>query len=245
MNCRRARKLINDFIDGMIAEQDRLILEQHLGACGSCEKMASGLSRSLDLLHRVAPEELDENFTWKVRLRLARERNALAKDYVSHTSWVRSWNTRFAFSALSTLVVVIAVGYFSFGPAGVSVDNLPASDAPAEIALEESPGFLGSSLLKDNAAEQVAKRTDSDAGRMNKMNRASRFGPFGGFTTQTVAVGATALQAKSEGALREDTSSELLTAKELKVSDEKRAEQLERMVVNLRTRLEACGCGDH
>ncbi|MCZ6765351.1 MAG: zf-HC2 domain-containing protein [bacterium] len=245
MNCRRARKHIYDFIDGVIVEQDRLTLEQHLGACGSCEKMASGLSRSLDLLHRVAPEELDENFTWKVRLRLARERNALAKDYVSHTSWVRSWNTRFAFSALSTLVVVIAVGYFSFGPAGVSVDNLPASDAPAEIALEESPGFPGSSLLNDNAAKQVAKRTDSDADGMNNVNRAPRFGPFGGFTIQTVATGPTASPAKTEGALREDMSSELLTVKELKMSDEKRAEQLERMVVNLRTRLEECGCEGH
>lgn len=242
MNCRRARKLINDFIDGMIADHDRLTLEQHLGACGSCEKMAAGLSRSLDLLHRVVPEELDENFTWKVRLRLARERNALARESVSHTSWVRSWNTRFAFSALSTLVVVIAVGYFSFGFAGLSVDNLPASDAPAQIAAKKSMSFRAGPLLKQSVFRQVARRDESNAGRMN---RARNFGPYGTFTPRAVSMDAAASPARSEGVLKEDTAPVFVTVKELKMSDEKRAEQLERMVVDLRTRLEACGCEDH
>ena len=76
MHCRRAKKLIYDFIDGMIGDQDRISLEQHLSECNTCEAMATGLSKSLDLLHRVPPVEPSENFTWKVRLRLARERNA-------------------------------------------------------------------------------------------------------------------------------------------------------------------------
>jgi len=260
MNCRRAKKLIYDFIDGVIADQDRLTLEQHLGACGSCEKMASGLSRSLDLLHRVAPEELDENFTWKVRLRLARERNALAKDAVSHTTWMRSWNTRFAFSALSALVIVIAVGYFSFGPSSIPVDNLVPVEqlasvsptAPAEIAQEESKvGFVETDLLKDKLDEQVAaKRTDEDSGRM-RANTPPRIGTLGGFKPQLVSTAKpTAASAKNEagampGLLKEDSTPAFLTAKELNMSDEKRNEQLERVIVDLRSKLKACGCEDH
>lgn len=110
MKCRRAKTLIFDFIDGMIDDKDRISLEQHLSECKSCEVMASGMTASLDLLHRVPPVQPDENFTWKVRLRLARERH-LMPDPSAQRTWLRSWNRRFALSAASTLVVVLTAGY--------------------------------------------------------------------------------------------------------------------------------------
>ncbi|UCG50977.1 MAG: zf-HC2 domain-containing protein [Candidatus Latescibacterota bacterium] len=111
MKCRQAKKLIFDFIDGEISDQDRLVLEQHLSECTSCETMASGLSDSLRLLHRIPPVEPDENFNWKLRLRLAKEKHALQTSAPSERSWLRAWNTRFALSALSTFVLVLAVGF--------------------------------------------------------------------------------------------------------------------------------------
>ena len=61
MKCRRAKKLIFDFIDGMIGDQDRIALEEHLGLCPSCDKMATGLAKSLDLLHAVPQVLPDDN----------------------------------------------------------------------------------------------------------------------------------------------------------------------------------------
>lgn len=111
MKCRRARKLVFDFVDGLISDQDRIVLEQHLADCSSCEEMASGMTRSLDLLHRLPPVEPDDNFAWKVRLRLARERNTLAGQLDSNRGLIRSWNVRFTVSALATFVAVLAAGY--------------------------------------------------------------------------------------------------------------------------------------
>ena len=75
MRCRQAEKLIFDYIDGAISESDRLGLELHLGECRTCEGVASSLAKSLELLHRVPRAEPSENFNWKLRLRLAQERN--------------------------------------------------------------------------------------------------------------------------------------------------------------------------
>ena len=131
MNCRRAKKLVFNFLDGMINDQDRLALESHLGECSKCEAMAASLTKSLDLLHRLPPAELDENFNWKVRLRLAREKNAAARPVDTH-SWARSWNRRFAFSALSTFVVAIAIGYVVMNASVMPTDFVPGRIVTAE-----------------------------------------------------------------------------------------------------------------
>lgn len=112
MNCRRAKTLIYDFIDGMIGDQNRIALEKHLGDCESCDVLATSLSKSLDLLHSVPQVQPNDNFNWKVRLGITQARNAIAGDAATERSWLRSWNIRFALSAVSTFVVVAATGYF-------------------------------------------------------------------------------------------------------------------------------------
>jgi hypothetical protein len=111
MKCRRAKALIFDFIDGIIREQDRLGLEQHLGECRECERVANGLRQSLDALHRLEPEAPDANFTWNVRLRINKERNALSDAAASHRHWLLAWNRRFALSAVTAFAVVAAAGF--------------------------------------------------------------------------------------------------------------------------------------
>lgn len=111
MKCRRAKALIYDFIDGMIDDQDRIALETHLGSCSSCEKLAAGLSKSLEFLHRAPQVKPGENFNWKIRLGIAKARNAVGDEVVSARAWMRSWNIRFAVSALSAFVAVAATGY--------------------------------------------------------------------------------------------------------------------------------------
>lgn len=143
MKCRRAKALIFDFVDGMAGDRDRIELEKHLGECPSCESMAKSLSRSLDLLHRVPPERPDENFAWKVRLAVARERNRGSRDPASERKWLRSWNVRFAFSAVSTFVVVLATGYFltrSLGTSGRTTAFLPEEPATTANRFESKIG---------------------------------------------------------------------------------------------------------
>jgi hypothetical protein len=110
MRCRQAKKLLFDYIDGVISESDRVGLESHLAECRGCEHAASALSRSLELLHRLPSESPSENFNWKLRLRLAKARRAWRDTAESERAWHRMWNTRFAVAAVSTFVAILVGG---------------------------------------------------------------------------------------------------------------------------------------
>jgi len=128
MKCRRAKTLIYDFIDGMISDQDRVVLETHLTECKSCESMATSLSKSLDLLHSVPQVQPSDNFNWKVRLGITQARNAMVSDTGTERAWLRSWNIRFAFSAISTFVIVATSGYLLLRSSIIPGDELRVSN---------------------------------------------------------------------------------------------------------------------
>lgn len=135
MNCRRARKLVFEFLDGLSDDTKRAALEKHLAGCSECESLASGLARSMDLLHRAPTENPSENFGWKVRLKLNQERNAIHERTMSQGSLLRMWNLRYATGAVAAFVVVVAVGVFAFTSGVISFDaNSPRTGPDPEIA---------------------------------------------------------------------------------------------------------------
>lgn len=110
MNCRRARHLLFDFFDGASNEALRAEVDRHLGECEECDRFASEMTRSLALLRRVPVEPLDENFNWKVRLAIHREKNAALERAASAGAWVRTWNVRYAVSSGLAFGAVLVVG---------------------------------------------------------------------------------------------------------------------------------------
>jgi hypothetical protein len=110
VNCRNARKFVFQFIDGIVDDTKRLELEKHLSQCPACDKLASGLTRTMDLLHRAPQEKTSENFVWNLRMRLNRERNAVQERSQSYGSVLRSWNVRYAATAIAAFAVVLAAG---------------------------------------------------------------------------------------------------------------------------------------
>lgn len=110
MNCRRARNLLFDFFDGLSNETLRAEVERHLGECADCEQFAAEMTRSLALLRHTPVEPLDENFNWKVRLAIHRERNAALSRARSAGAWVKMWNYRYAVSSALAFSAVLVAG---------------------------------------------------------------------------------------------------------------------------------------
>jgi len=113
MNCRRAKKLIFEFVDGLNNEKLKLDLEQHLGACVACEKLATSLSSSLALIRRAPQETVDENFNWKVRLAIHKERSEMQEMLSSQGSLFRAWNARYAMSAAAGFAAILAADWLT------------------------------------------------------------------------------------------------------------------------------------
>jgi anti-sigma factor RsiW len=57
--CREAVELVTDYLEGALTGRDRNRLEAHLAACPHCSEYLAQIRRTLDLLGRVEPEELD------------------------------------------------------------------------------------------------------------------------------------------------------------------------------------------
>jgi hypothetical protein len=225
MRCRHAKKLIFGYIDGVISESDRVGLENHLRECSACEATASSLARSLDLLHRVPSAAPSENFSWKLRLRLAREKSTWRDAAQSMSTWQRAWNTRFAVAALSTFAVVLIAGFVF----------LRSSWGPGESATrsEWQP--------KTMTSGSVAAKEEGTAGRT--------YEPFvirrpGGIGAQPVAMGA--LPGRDAGAGRDGVRGPILDVDSLKAQyarstlEYQRIRQLEQQIEVLHKELEKC-----
>jgi len=119
MNCRRAKKLIYDFIDGVCDETVQIELERHLSDCEACDQLASGLTRSLDLLKRAPVETVNDNFGWRVRLAIRKELAGARELGTSQRGLFRSWNVGYAASAVAGFAVMLVAGWIAIG----SVDN--------------------------------------------------------------------------------------------------------------------------
>lgn len=57
--CREAVELVTDYLEGALAPNDRARLEAHLSGCPHCSEYLAQMRRTLDLLGRIEPEELD------------------------------------------------------------------------------------------------------------------------------------------------------------------------------------------
>lgn len=134
MNCRRARHLLFDFFDGASNEALRAEVDRHLGECEECDRFASEMTRSLALLRRVPVEPLDDNFNWKVRLAIHREKNSALERAASANAWVRAWNVRYVLSTGFAFAAVLVVG-------GVMLAQNGSVPAPVQVAQQTQPGL--------------------------------------------------------------------------------------------------------
>ena len=57
--CRQAVALVTDYLDGRLGARDAARFEAHIAGCPHCSEYLAQMRRTLDLLGRVEPEELD------------------------------------------------------------------------------------------------------------------------------------------------------------------------------------------
>jgi anti-sigma factor RsiW len=154
MNCRRAKQLIYDYLDGVLGDSERITLERHLSGCQSCETFSTQLGNSLDLLHRAPSEKPSDNFNWQVRLRLAREKNTITEAMAAQRDIFKTWNLRFALSAVSTFVVILASGVLLWNSGLLRQPGTP----PGLSSQQFASGRTGQADAAEQAVRDTAPR---------------------------------------------------------------------------------------
>ena len=185
MNCRKAKNVIFEYMDGLTDESLRLDLERHLASCRECEVLASSLRDSLDLLHRVPQEALDENFNWKVRLAIHRERGALQERVASQGALFGAWNFRYAASAAAGFVAILAGGWLVVNLALSPATRQTQTDTPATAMTTNDtspsprnglqPGFEANRGRLVTQGAQPFRSAASQGGAIDMMNQPAQF----------------------------------------------------------------------
>lgn len=217
MNCRRARQLLFDFVDGMSHEVLRAELDRHLGECVECERFAAELTRSLALIHRVPLEPLDENFNWKVRLAIHRERNQVRSRSEASGAWARAWSRRYALSAGMMFGLVLVVGAVALREAAG-----PAVTPGAATGISRDRPL--------NATPPIVPRPSLGAGRNGQELMVSSGGSV------------SAPGGASHGAIDESTTEatidSLVSADLMRMTPEERSAYIQRRIIRLKLHLQ-------
>lgn len=106
MNCREAYPLIHEYLDGMLDDNGKQALKQHLADCSSCRSRFEELERTEADLYRSAAEfgqDISDNFTANVMAALpAPDRTARFK------RWVR----RHPAASVAIVFILVMLGSF-------------------------------------------------------------------------------------------------------------------------------------
>ena len=140
MNCDSSRRLISDYVDGLLPEADMPSFGTHVQGCRFCRLELAAERRADDELSRQEFEGLSDDFTARVLVRYRQERHSAAS-----LKWSALTNAGYGLSA-STLVAVF-VHYLktsrAFEPNWAAVDE-QTSKVGAVMA---SPTGVESSLV--------------------------------------------------------------------------------------------------
>ena len=115
MNCKKAKKLISDYVDGELDLTKRSSLEEHLESCEECRKILEdykGIAGTAQQLEAGSPSP----YVW-TRIKQRLETSVPSYEGTKKRSW--SWSPRltYAVSFLSVLLIVgaVVIGIYHLG----------------------------------------------------------------------------------------------------------------------------------
>lgn len=128
LQCPEAKQLFSPYLDGAVTGTEMLALQNHLAACGGCNRQYESLRKTQNLLNSVARPRVPSDLGLKLRLAISRE-VAVARRGRFEGLKVRLENALEAFMVPATagflsavIIFGIAMVYF-VAPSNLHADN--------------------------------------------------------------------------------------------------------------------------
>jgi len=106
MKCKKARKLINDYIDNNLKPKQKMILEQHLESCEECKKFLMDFKKIVNGAKNLEILSPSGNLWLKIQ-------NDLEKGALKRKKWLtiflRSYPLRYKIAFVSLLIFITSV----------------------------------------------------------------------------------------------------------------------------------------
>ncbi|MDI6846029.1 MAG: anti-sigma factor [Candidatus Saccharicenans sp.] len=144
MNCRRNRRLINDYLDGELREKDRQQLQSHLEKCASCRQLyeeLAAIKKTFLSAGEVNPsdrvwERLKSRLEADIIPQLVQQQTGADKEVSKKTGdWSGWFSPVFRYAAAALVFVVIVAGAFYLGR------NYQKPDRPQAELIADNPAL--------------------------------------------------------------------------------------------------------
>ncbi|HWQ80002.1 MAG TPA: zf-HC2 domain-containing protein [Anaerovoracaceae bacterium] len=167
MKCKKVRELLSLYIDNMLDEGETKEVEEHLSACGDCEKEYNEIKEVLDLLAQAELVPVPEAFNFRLKNALKEEkRNMIEAGILGKPSKKNRWRI------ITSVAAVFAVGVVSFALyndiLGVLPNQLAANDQTGAAQPEAADDIYGGKAGIANGAAD--SNEDTDVAGNNKLD---------------------------------------------------------------------------
>lgn len=161
MDCRVINKWINSYLDGMLEERRKGILEDHINT--DCKKQLDDIKNLLSMMGQMEEAELPENFHKKLHQRLLKEQqNIEAESRKSGRSSVFKC-IKWTAAAAAAAVMLFSIKVLDLHPFNKSRDesaNPPITMETDDFSTAQQPSLLSDYLNEfklDACPEEIAK----------------------------------------------------------------------------------------
>jgi hypothetical protein len=102
MTCRQARRLLGEYLENLLAEQESAVLRSHLAACPDCSREAVELQSALNFVRQAPPPALPQDLRQNVLLQIESDKAAKRKQ------WLVSRNMPAMAAAAAVFILLLA-----------------------------------------------------------------------------------------------------------------------------------------
>ncbi|MEN6325719.1 MAG: zf-HC2 domain-containing protein [Syntrophomonas sp.] len=173
MKCEQVKNLLSPYVDEMVDQKDKALIDAHIAACPKCRQQIEDYRHMANMMRRMEPPTLPDNFTAELSRRVRDEQNKLLGAYPLRTPKKSGW----AAAVLAVFALtggIYASSYWSFGNIVTAWQDTKENEKKPLISI-------------DNIIERFQDWQDKDADKTDNM--AGLTSDQNNQTTSTPAVG--------------------------------------------------------
>ncbi len=166
VNCKKARKMILDYIDGNLSKSESLSIRQHISECDSCRQEFESFNKLFELIGNASkvdypPESTWKNFVSDLHARIEKEAlSEYVKDQRSQNIMRWGW---VSFATVSVLFFIFSIS-LNFRPSPLleqdQIQNVTTSTTPQVQEISEKPSIaevISKTFIKEKELKELKK----------------------------------------------------------------------------------------
>lgn len=154
MKCNHAKKMLLDYVNGVINPEENIILQEHLANCQSCSKELRNMEKILDLVHdtkvEYPPEHVWDGFLDDLHQQIENEAVlAFKKQHQQRLYFVPGW-----VASIAAIIMIII--------ASTLITYHPSSNSVKVSASKNIETLMNSNIIKDDSEPNIIAKAISD-----------------------------------------------------------------------------------